>query len=349
MKKIKVGFQLGEWTFAGTARSHFRILEALDRMRFEPFSLVWKDGQNDLLPALEKTLSDHVVFYDRSAERLSANDFYRPAHTNFESVASKLNLDILHSARSGYPEWPISTGRVAPLQIETSVFGDRDDSPTLDRTISICHYIANRRGKTDVVIYNPIPPAELEGDNLRAELGIPEDAIVCGRIGRPANFDPIAIEAFARVLRDIPNMYYLVVAPPPDMVIPLHAANNIKTFPPTTDDAWIAKLHRTLDIFLHFRSDGEVHSTAIAQAMMYGIPVISHRSASGHNGQKETIDEGGYVCGSLEEYAHRLRTLAGNPSIRHARGSYARATAENRFLQSTVVRQIEEKYIEWLK
>lgn len=348
MRKIRVGFQLGEWTYAGTARSHFRILEALDRTRFEPFALVWRQGQNDLLPALQEALGDHVIFYDRSATRLGPEDAYKPESTDFDEVVAGLNLDILHGARGGYPEWPLSTGRHAPLQVETNIFGDLDPSANLDRSIAICHYIANRRGKTDAVIYNPIPPAELEGQNLRAELGIPADAIVCGRIGRPAGWDPIAIEAFAKVLRDVPSLYYLIVAPPENMVIPLLAANNIRTFAPTMDDKWIAKFHRTLDIFCHFRGDGECHSTAIAQAMMYGIPVISHTSPY-FNGQGETIADGGYVCKEgMPEYAHRLKSLATDWVDRITRGGMAKSRS-NDFNQSAVVRQIEAKYLEWLK
>ena len=38
MKRNKVVFYVHEWTMAGTARSHLRILEALDRDRFEPFA-----------------------------------------------------------------------------------------------------------------------------------------------------------------------------------------------------------------------------------------------------------------------------------------------------------------------
>lgn len=349
MGRIKVGFQLGEWTMAGTARSHFRILEALDRSRFEPFALVWRDGQNDLLPALQEAIGDHVIFYDRSANRLGPEDAYRPESTNFAKVAAFLNLDILHGARGGYPEWPLSTGLHARLQVETNIFGDLDPSPTLNRSIAICQYIADRRGKTDAVIYNPIPPAELEGPNLRAELGIPEDAVVCGRIGRPANFAPIAIEAFARVVREVPNLYYLVVAPCEDIKawVAQDQTPNVIFLPPTVDDVWIAKLHRTLDIFLHYRSDGETHGVAIAQAMAYAVPVVSHTSVY-FNGQAETIGLGGYVCSSMDEYAHNLRTLAGNTSIRYARGTYAKARAFD-FEQAHIVRQIEAKYEEWLK
>jgi hypothetical protein len=347
MKRIKVGFQLGEWTYAGTARSHFRILEALDRTRFEPFALVWKDGQNDLLPALQEALGDHVIFYDRSTNRLGPEDAYRPESTNFEEVVRGLNLDILHGARGGYPEWPLSTGRHAPLQIETNIFGEFDASETLDRSIAICYYIADRRGKTDAVIYNPIPPAEMEGPNLRAELGIPEDAIVCGRIGRPAGWDPIAMEAFHHVRQEVPNLYYLIVAPPYDMVIPIHSANHVKTFPPTTDDKWIAKFHRTLDIFCHFRSDGECHSTAISQAMMYGIPVISHESQH-FNGQEETIGMGGYVAKNLEQYQERLSFYARNHGIRILAGRAGQDRARTFFGHNSVVREIETRYLGWL-
>lgn len=349
MKCIRVGFQLGEWTYAGTSRSHFRILEALGRDRFEPFALVWKDGQNDLLPALQEALGDHVIFYDRSADRLGPEDAYRPVSTNFSQVVAGLNLDILHGARGGYPEWPISTGRHARLQVETNIFGEFDPSPTLDRSIAICQYIADRLGKSDAVIYNPIPPAELEGPNLRAELGIPEDAVVCGRIGRPANFDPIAIEAFSRVVRGCPHLYYLVVAPCEEMKswVAQDQTPNVIFLPPTVDDAWIARFHRTLDIFLHYRSDGEVHSTAIAQAMAYYLPVLSHTS-NHFNGQHETIAGGGYVAGGMDDYADRLKFWVTVAEARRLIGGVAHARWWD-FEQAFVVRQIEAKYEEWLK
>lgn len=349
MRRIRVGFQLGEWTYAGTARSHFRILEALDRDRFEPFALVWKQGQNDLLPALEKTLGDHVIFYDRSPERLRPDEAYRPAWTNFEEVVKGLNLDILHGARGGYYEWPLSTGRHAPLQIETNIFGERDASETLDRSIAICNYIAERRGGADAVVYNPIPPAELEGPNLRAELGIPADAIVCGRIGRPAGFTPIAIEAFSMAVRYNPGLWYLIVAPCEDIKawVGKGKTPNVVFLPPTADDAWIAKFHRTLDIFCHYRSDGEVHSTAIAQAMAYGLPVITHPSPF-FNGQAETLGESDGICLDTKAYADEIQSMATIPPRRKTTGNRMMERATS-FAQSKVIRQIEAKYLEWMK
>ncbi len=349
-KRIKVAFYVHEWTLAGTARSHLRILEALDRDRFEPYAMVWDGGAHDLLPHLTRSLGDHVISFKRSQEKTGPEGAYMPLSSNLGTVMASLHPDIFHHARGGYREWPLSTHRYAPLQVETNIFGDLDTSPTLDRSIAICNYIAGHRGKTDAVIYNPIPPAVMEGPNLRARLYIPEDAIVCGRIGRPANFDPIALEAFIRVQKDRPNLFYIVVAPCESfnaMAFQMKAKNVI-CFAPTTDDTWIESFYRTLDIFLHYRSDGEVMSTAIAQAMMYGIPVISHTSPV-FNGQADTLATDYFIAKNVSQYEDLIEELATQPEHCKDWGRIHKETAEARYLQSIVVRQIESKYKEWIK
>ena len=86
---------------------------------------------------------------------------------------------------------------------------------------------------------------------------------------------------------------------------------------PTADDSFIDRFHRTIDVMLHYRSDGEVHSTAIAQAMMYGIPVISHVTDQ-YNGQMETIGKAGGVARDLNEYISFAEQLIVNRKLRMA-------------------------------
>lgn len=348
MGKIKVLFYVHEWTYGGTARSHYRIIEALDRTCFEPYVLYWPAGQNDLLPGLQNMLGPNLLPFDRSLEKTGPEEGYRPLQTNFAQMVKLIQPDIIHFARSGYYEWPF-VERLAPLQIESNVFGERDTSGYLDKSIAICHYIAERRGGADAVIYNPIPPAK-PGMNLRDALGIPKDAIVCGRIGRPANFHPIALDAFSRVVGDFPNLYYVIIAPCRETkdYVERHEIPRVIFLPPTADDAFIESFYRTLDIFAHYRADGECHSTAIAQAMMYGIPILSHNSDS-FNGQKETIGIGGFVLDSVVEYANLINRMASQTGTTHRtmHGYQAKKWALENYEQSKVVRQIEAKYTEW--
>jgi glycosyltransferase involved in cell wall biosynthesis len=348
-QRIKILFFGNEIDYSGTWRSHERIIQSLDKLTFEPYVFYWDEcPENYRLEQVKKLIGrDKVIPYQRSKEKAGREQSFSPEYSNFIEKALAMNFDIIHFARTGYPEWPL-VERIAPLQIETNIFGKKDDSPFLDKTICICRYVAKIRQQYDRIIYNPIPEAEMTGDNFRNEFNIPEDAIVCGRIGRPANFDPVAITAFSKAVQKYSNLYYLIVAPCQEIkrFITIMNVPNVILIEPTIHDQLINKFYRTIDIFLHYRYDGECHSTAIAQAMMYGIPVISHKSPH-YNGQIETIGDGGYVSRKDDEYYEFLCQLIENKDLRKKFADNGRKIALENYEQKKIVKQIEQCYLEW--
>jgi glycosyltransferase involved in cell wall biosynthesis len=348
-QKIKILFFGNEIDYSGTWRSHERIIESLDKSTFDPYVFYWDEcPENYRLSQVINLLGEKkVIPYRRSKEDLGREQAFTPLYSDFFEKARAMNFDIIHFARTGYPEWPL-VERAAPLQIETNIFGKADDSPYLDKTICICRYVAKIRQHYDRIIYNPIPEAEFKGDNFRKEFNIPEDAVVCGRIGRPANFDPVAITAFHQAVQKYEKLYYIIVAPCPEIrrFIAVMQVPNVIQIEPTVNDQLINKFYRTLDIFLHYRYDGECHSTAIAQAMMYGIPVISHKSPH-YNGQIETIGDGGYVARKDGEYYSFLGKLIEDKNLRLKLGANGRKIAVENYQQEKIVRKIEACYREW--
>lgn len=348
MSKIKIIYYSHEIDYAGTWRSHERIIESLNKDIFEPYVLYWDEcPTNTRLDVVEGIVErDHLLPFKRSKEKTGPEKGYTPLWTDFHEVAKKINPKIIHYARSGYTEWPFNM-RLAPLQIETNIFAAMDISGYMDKSISLCDYNAKIRKSADAIIANPVPEAKLSGPNFRKEFNIPDDAIVCGRIGRPRGFDPIAIAAFKRLVYSNPKVYYIVVAPCDEFKAWAQGIPNVILMPPTSDDATIEAFHRTLDIYLHYRLDGEIQSTAIAQAMMYGIPVISHVSKF-NNGQIETIADGGFVASDEEQYYQFLCYLVSNKEMRVEISKKARRHALETFEQEKVVRKIEDCYIRWL-
>jgi len=348
MKKIKIIFYTHELDYAGTARSHERIVESLNRDIFEPYVFYWVDCHNNpRLPIVEKLVGkDHLIGFYRSNEKTGPEEGYTPLWSDFYERAMEVKPDIIHCARSGYYEYPLNK-RIAPLQVETNIFAHKDESAFLDRSICISNCIDYIRQGSDAVIYNPIPAARLEGDSLRRQYDIPEDAVVCGRIGRPSNYHPFALEAFKRAVKKYPNLWYINIAPCRVFMQEAQGVPNVVLIPPTSDDSFIEKFHRTIDIFAHYRLDGECCSTAIQQAMMYGLPVISHISKS-YNGQIETIGNGGFVARTADEYYDFLCHLVEFKQMREDFGQRARARALAEFDQEIIVRKIEDCYMKWL-
>jgi hypothetical protein len=195
MKKIKIIFYSHSIDFAGTWRSHERILENIDKNIFEPYVLYNENIENNRLSFVKKILGDNYVLpFHTLGNKTNAESGYKFINTNFDDVVNNIQPDIIHFARSGYYEWPFDK-RICPIQIETNIFAGIDNSPFIDYTIAICETIHNARGKSDCVIYNPIPTPLIGEENLKKELNIKKRTFVLGRIGRASNFTPIALEA----------------------------------------------------------------------------------------------------------------------------------------------------------
>jgi len=347
MSKIKVLFYAGSIDFGGTWRSHEQIFASLNRDLFDPYIFYWNDcPYSNRLPYVKDLFEEkRLIPFQRSEKRKGRFWNYSPYKTNFHTLAKSFNFDIIHIGRSGYAEWPF-THRMAPIQVETNIFGHRDKTRYLDKSIAISNTVSDMRGGTERVIYNPIPKAELAAGNLRKGLNIPTDAIVCGRIGRPANFDPIALKAFSRLSKKFPSLYYIIIAPCSEAKAMANTMDRVILLDPTNDDSLINQFFNTLDLFLHYRSDGETHGMAIAQAMIYGVPVVSHFSPH-FNAQTETIGSGGFVAKNVDEYYNYAKTLIQNSEERKARGLTAQKIANQNYSIDVVSNQIQNSYLQW--
>ena len=351
MNKIKVGYYVHNWDYAGTSQIFLNITEALNKDLFDPYAFYWDECQdNTKLYELKKYVGDdHIIPFRRSKEKTGPEQGYTPIWTDFHDRVSKFSLDILHVGRSGYFEWPFDK-RLVKLQIETNVFGYKDTTNFVDKSLCISKNGSDIRGGCDWVMYNPIraPMIPDKKDNLRSYLNIPQDAIVCGRIGRPGNFDSIAIEAFREAQKEYSNLYFVIMNPCSDVINASKGIPNVIFLPANLDELYVERFLNSLDIFLHYRFDGEMCGCAIQQAMIKGIPVISHRSRI-CNGHIEVVGAGGYIAETLTEYYNYLKKLILCPEIRQLVGEKAQNIAFGMFEQKKLVRELENRYMEWLK
>lgn len=349
MEKIKILFYSHTIDFAGTWRSHERILLNLDKKLFDPYVFYNPNQDNNRLEFIIDNLGlDKTIPFQASIDKLGSDKGYPYRESNFNVIAKSMNFDIIHFARSGYYEWPFIE-RLSPIQIETNIFGGRDTSSNLDYSVAICNRISQLRNGSDEVIYNPIPLPIENSDTLKEELNIPDDYFVFGRIGRKAHFYPISYIVLKK-LKDLGYKFKYIIIGACE-----NAMNAIKYFglqddcivvETTNDDFFIHKFYNTIDVFLHYRNDGECHSTAIAQSLIYGKPVISH--FAGYNGQSETIDKGGRVCQNEQEYLSFLLELLNNKPFYQQVSELAKKRGLD-FEQSKIVSQWENVYKKLIK
>ncbi len=308
--KIKIAFYSHTIDYAGTWRSHERVILNLDRDRYIPYVIYNVNADNNRLGKIKNELGDEFVIpFSASTKKMDANYGYTPLETNFSDVIKKISPDILHFARSGYYEWPFNE-RHCPIQIETNIFGFMDNTKFIDYSVSISETVKKIRGGNTEVIYNPMPKPLNDDKNLRSELGISSDTIVLGRIGRPDNFTPISIDA-AKNLKSVGiNFKYIIIGAcqkVKEKIKEYKLEENFILYDTTNDDYFIHKFYNTIDIFAHYRSDGETFGTAIAQSMIYGKPVVTHKA--GTNGQEEIIGDCGLISNNTIEYFGSLLKL----------------------------------------
>jgi glycosyltransferase involved in cell wall biosynthesis len=317
VKKIKILFYSHTIDFGGTWRSHERIIKNIDKDIFDVYVFYNPKKDNNRIEIVKEIIgSDKLIPFIASDEKSGPENGYKYLTTNFEELCEKMSFDIIHFARSGYYEWPF-INRLAPIQIETNIFGFSDKSSYLDYSVTICDTIRNRRGGSDATIFNPIPDKINNDDTLNVELQIPENYFVFGRIGRKDNFHSIALKAIYELKKVRNDFKYIIIGACNSAINTINQLNLndvcivVET---TNDDYFIHKFYNTIDLFLHYRSDGECHSTAISQSLAYGVPVISHYA--GYNGQEETIKDSGFVVNNEFEYVDKILQMITNDELR---------------------------------
>lgn len=354
--------------YSGTDKACQLFAKYLDKTRFDPYILYREnDAANNRLDIIRSWIgADHVVPYNWVPGRSGRVPPYWPEQENFGEMLAKIDPQIVHVHRSGYAEWPINKNYAPKAKwIETNIFGFNDvtNPRQIDLNIYISEFVkraAIKAGnKPGPVLFNPIemPALDMTPANKRAcrerllrRFGMPDDAVIMGRVGRPDNFDPIALRAMKKIQPSCPQLFYLIVNSCENWrnEVTNLRLENIHFLNPIIQDEELSHFYMGLDFYAHARSDGEMCPTNIQEAMMHGLAVISHYSAI-YNGQPEIIESGGFCVplGDAEGYAKILEQLVLHQDVRDHFGREARCRAMRDFEASCIVSKLERIY-DWV-
>lgn len=265
---------------------------------------------------------------------VDAKDIGIPDHkwigTDFWKKFNEDNYDIIQTGRGGYPEYPFTQIKKTPIVDSLHLSSDVDNQYNISRVLHISQWSANQwieKGgdKERVKIISTfINIPEKKYSSLREELGV-ENKFIYGFHQRKDDwiYSPIPLEAYKKVEND--NTVFLMLNGS-DLYKRQAKDLNIKNiiflpFAETQDDIYI--FLSTLDVFSHGRKDGEVNSAAMAEAMYFGLPIVSHTSAYA-NGHIECIGEGGKVLNNTKEYVDELKKLMVDKNYYNFRSSEAK-------------------------
>ena len=365
MNKIRVAFiKFGGLSAGGTERWLQMMAAHLPKDDFEidyyycaaaPY--VGSDDKHastdpDRLRYMQEHQANLVEFH------VGAKDVTKPTHdwidTDFWKVFDPRRYDLVQTAKAGPAEYPYFLIDKPIIEYVTLLAGV-DHSPNIARSIHLSQWQRAgwfRRGgdplKSAVIPIPADPPTST--DTLRRELNIPETALVAGFHQRNDDriASPIPLSAFAAMR--CKDHYFVIMGGGPFYRRQVHelGLRNVRFVDHSGDTRLISTFLNTLDLFAHGRKDGETFGTVFAEAMMHGLPCLSHAVRKGANAQKETMGPAGLFAQDLQDYTRKMERLFNDEPFRKALRSKARRHAEEYYSLERALKDLAAIYAETL-
>src|SRR5262249_49949665 len=187
---------------------------------------------------------------------------------------------------------------------------------------------------------NPVAPAPQPAEGraqLRKALGLPEDAFIAIRLGRPdpRKWSDLLIVHGARLLADLPRLHLVFLSAPASRqgVIRRLMGRRATLAPFTTDRATVARYLAASDVMLHYARYGESFGYALAEAALAGLPVVAQATPWGDNAQAELIRDGetGFLVDDYPSARQALLRLTNDAGFARQLASRAAADIAARF------------------
>ena len=272
---------------------------------------------------------------------------------NSVSDFKNYDLDILHTHRSGEDTWLLPGFKTQDFSfrvVETNFHGGCNTRA--DIRVVPSQLLLTKVGGNSRMIPNAINPPRLE-TNLRDSLEL-QDKFVYGRIARPDRdiYSKVNLEAYAQVETD--ETSFLYIAPYSQARIDAKALGikNITFIDPTVDDFKVSQFYNTFDLLCHSNGIGETFGNTIAEAMMHGVPVISHfGSPSWPQAHVDLFGERTELIvenGDVSRYAESMRRFR-DPEFHKKVASYLQERAKKLYDYKVVASQYLELYREILQ
>jgi glycosyltransferase involved in cell wall biosynthesis len=315
------------------------------------------DGRKNYLVDTEDEIHAKLIEFTYSSLENKYPFVIRDQKPTIYQVLQDNKIDLICTAGSGYSEFPINLIKDIPI-VMINIFGSPSAQPNIRKQISISQtvdtaisHIIPQSKREIVYIQSENPKEEYKklGIELRVKLGIPKESTVFGRIGRSYDgiFDPIGINAFENIVKKYPTSHYIIMSPPPILVKIVKERNipNIHFLKPSSEEKDIWAFHFSLDTLAHFRLDGETFGLNIAESMLAGNSIITHKSHI-WNAHLEYLDPSfSFIVekDDVIDYSRAMETIINQtPEDRVKMSEQSKKTAQKFFLIEDNIGRIEQ-------
>lgn len=281
-----------------------------------------------------------------------------------QAIAWKPN--VLHVHRTGHAD-PSTVQIISEIKaaaglrvavIETNIFARVDEShaeATIDVHMMLTRYCLWKwkkwaRGRTPALI-GAVAPNIVRSDGFypegeearrafRDEHGIPQDAVLFGRVGQPmrTKWSHAAFHAFAKFAAQRPDAWFVAVGLPrnyPEFLKTLgdDVCRRIVVIDFLHGEAALRACYAAMDVFLHSSRIGESFGIVLAEAMLCERPVITLSTPMRDNSQLEVVghERGGLVAANVDAMVQAMGMLADDRALRDKFGKQGRAWCLERY------------------
>ena len=154
-------------------------------------------------------------------------------------------------------------------------------------------------------------------DDLRAELGIPEDATVFGRHGGIDSFDISIWHTIYEFVVSNPRVYFVFLS-----TAQPHNFNHERVIflPSTVDPYEKRRFINTCNAFIHASRLGETFGIAVGEFAIAGKPIITHSGAPGNHLYE--LGTSAYLYNNKETLLSAFNSLTANTVVSYAYQQY---------------------------
>tara|TARA_R110002020_G_scaffold394715_1_gene604733 strand:+ start:27427 stop:28539 length:1113 start_codon:yes stop_codon:yes gene_type:complete len=362
MPKIKVAFVKFGGLAAGGTEKYLQTLAChLPKDQFDVdyyytdaaplLGNTWKHPQTD--PERQKYMENHKINLIKVSIAARDDRFgppYEWVETNFWELFDENKYDLVQTGRSGYREYPFD--RMENSRFIDSIHAEGangvEKRENILKTVLLSHahvqkWLQNGGDADKVEVISPLVemPDNIETSTLRGEHDISQDAFIFGmhQGNRDDIFSSIPLEAYSLIENNETMFVLLGGSPYYRAQAQALGIKNIRFIEFTGNAAKIHNFVEGLDVFAHGRSDGEVCSAAIIEALFHGKPIISHTALN--MGHAEQIEGCGHITRSTPEYANYMMYLLKNRNVYDTLSQRARDKYKNLYsLDSCLERYI---------
>lgn len=262
-------------------------------------------------------LNSDVKLVKFSVIAKNVSDPYHPwVGTDFWDVFDETKFDLIQTGRAGHPEFPFNHIRKTPIIDSIHLNAGVDNQQNIAKVLllgkwSLDQWVRNGGDRRRAaIVSHPTEPLRFDQKIIPFDN---ERPIVFGFHQRVSNeiYSEIPILAFSKISQK--NVKFKIMGGGSNYQKQAKelGLSNIEFVSFSSESADIEKFIASLDVYAHGRKDGEINSTAIAEALRHGKPVLSHVSRI-NNGHIESIGDAGYVAPSAVEYARAMEKFIEN-------------------------------------